>query len=170
LWRRTCLSCSLLKRGPLVARDIRCREQRTILEIILKDNPATWYASPRLARRIHSRSASVSAESRLKCKETMSSAPRPFDSKAQFWILSRLIAQYSEAQLDCPVTYCYSRRGGRLLLEDRGFRLTGLFVDHIFCYSIPEYVQYRHKIVWYFRWLPRRVFRVRERLSGGISA
>jgi len=96
----------------------------------------------------------------------MSSAPRPFDSKAQFWKLGRLIAQYSEAQIGCPVTYCYSRRGGRLLLEDHGFRHTGLFVDHIFCHGIPEYVQYRYKIVWYFRWLPRRVFRVLERLFG----
>ncbi|HXJ43020.1 MAG TPA: class I SAM-dependent methyltransferase, partial [Bryobacteraceae bacterium] len=72
--------------------------------------------------------------------------------KGQVWKLSRLIAQYSEAQTGCPVTYTYSRRSGRRLLEEHGFRLTGLFVDHIFSYSIPEYVQYRYKVVWYFRW------------------
>src|SRR5271154_1791999 len=86
--------------------------------------------------------------------------------KGQFWKLNHLVAQYSEAQTGCPVTYSYSRRGGRRLLEDHGFRLTGSFVDHIFSYSIPEYVQYRYKVVWYFRWLPSRLFRVLERCFG----
>ena len=86
--------------------------------------------------------------------------------KGQFWQLRRLIAQYSEAQTGCPVTYSYSRRAGRRLLEDHGFRVTRLFVDHIFCYSIPEYVQYRYRMVWYFRWLPHRIFRLLERYFG----
>ena len=41
-----------------------------------------------------------------------------------------------------------------------------LFVDHIFSYAIPEYVQYRYKMVWYFRWLPRQIFRLLERCAG----
>jgi 2-polyprenyl-3-methyl-5-hydroxy-6-metoxy-1,4-benzoquinol methylase len=86
--------------------------------------------------------------------------------KGQFWKLGRLIAQYSEAQTGCPVTYSYSRRAGRQLLEDHGFRVTESFVDHIFCYSIPEYIKYRYEVVWYFRWLPRRVFRALERCFG----
>ncbi len=86
--------------------------------------------------------------------------------KGQFWKLDRLIARYSEAETGCPVTYSYSRRGGRHLLETHGFRVNGLFVDHIFSYGIPEYVQYRYKMVWYFRWLPRQVFRVLERCFG----
>lgn len=86
--------------------------------------------------------------------------------KGRFWRLSRLVAEYSEAQTGCPVTYSYSRRSGRRLLEDRGFRVTGVFVDHIFRYSIPEYVHYRYKVTWYFRWLPRFVFRTLERCFG----
>src|SRR5579872_1597551 len=86
--------------------------------------------------------------------------------KGQFWKLDRLIARYSEAQTGCPVTYSYSRRGGRHLLETHGFRVTNLFVDHIFSYAIPEYVQYRYKMVWYFRWLPRQIFRLLERCFG----
>ena len=33
--------------------------------------------------------------------------------------------------------------------------MTDVSVDHIFPYRIPEYVQYRYKMVWYFRWMPR---------------
>lgn len=86
--------------------------------------------------------------------------------KGQFWKIDRLIAEYSEAQTRCPVTYSYSRSSGRALLEEHGFQVTGTFVDHIFSYSIPEYVQYRYKRVWYFRWLPKPAFRLLERLFG----
>ena len=86
--------------------------------------------------------------------------------KCQFWKLNRLIADYSEAETGCPVTYSYSRSGGRRWLEDHGFRVTGVMVDHIFPYVIPEYVEYRYKVVWYFRWMPRPMFRALERLFG----
>ncbi len=86
--------------------------------------------------------------------------------KGQFWKLDRLIADYSEAQTGCPVTYSYSRRMGRRLLEEHGFRVTDVRVDHIFSYSIPEYVQYRYRKVWYFRWMPRPLYHLLERLWG----
>ena len=86
--------------------------------------------------------------------------------KGRFWKLDRLIADSSEAQTGCPVTYSYSRASGRRLLEDHGFRVTRTMVDHIFAFSIPEYVQYRYKKVWYFRWMPRPLFRALERAFG----
>jgi SAM-dependent methyltransferase len=86
--------------------------------------------------------------------------------KGRFWKLNRLIAEYSEAQTGCPVTYSYSRRGGRRWLEQHGFRVTRVFVDHIFPYSIPEYVRYQYKRVWYFRWIPKGLFRGLERMFG----
>lgn len=86
--------------------------------------------------------------------------------KGQLWKIDRLIAEYSEAQTGCPVTYSYSRRSGKKLLETQGFRVTRTSVDHIFPYSIPEYVQYRYKKVWYFRWIPRFLFRRLERWFG----
>jgi ubiquinone/menaquinone biosynthesis C-methylase UbiE len=86
--------------------------------------------------------------------------------KFQFWKLNRLIADYSEAETGCPVTYSYSRSSGKKWLEDHGLRVTDVMVDHIFAFSIPEYVQYRYKVVWYFRWMPRPLFRALERLFG----
>ena len=86
--------------------------------------------------------------------------------KGQFWKLNRLIAEHSEAQTGCPVTYSYSRRDGRKLFTDHGFRATDVTVDHIFPFSIPEYVRYEYKVVWYFRWLPRPIFRALERMFG----
>jgi 2-polyprenyl-3-methyl-5-hydroxy-6-metoxy-1,4-benzoquinol methylase len=86
--------------------------------------------------------------------------------KGKFWRLNRLIAEHSEAQTGCPVTYSYSRGDGRRLLEQHGFRVTGTLVDHIFPYSIPEYVTYEYKFVWYFRWMPRPLFRLLERTYG----
>ncbi len=86
--------------------------------------------------------------------------------KGQFWKLDRLIAAYSEAQTGCPVTYSYSRRDGRRLLEEHGFAVTGTMVDHIFSYRIPDYVEYRYRKVWYLRWIPRPLFRALERVFG----
>lgn len=86
--------------------------------------------------------------------------------KFQFWKANKLIADYSEAETGCPVTYSYSRSSGRKWLEDHGFRVTDVRVDHIFPYSIPEYVKYQYKVVWYFRWMPRFLFRALERLFG----
>jgi len=86
--------------------------------------------------------------------------------KGQFWKLDRLIAQHSEAQTGCPVTYSYSRAGGKNLMAQHGLRVTKSFVDHIFPYHIREYTQYKYKKVWYFRWMPNPLFRALERLLG----
>lgn len=87
-------------------------------------------------------------------------------ARGQFWKLDRLIAEHSEAQTGCPVTYSYSRAGARRLLETYGFRVTEMMVDHIFPYRIPEYVQHRYRMVWYFRWMPKVLFRALERAFG----
>jgi 2-polyprenyl-3-methyl-5-hydroxy-6-metoxy-1,4-benzoquinol methylase len=86
--------------------------------------------------------------------------------KGQFWKLDRLIAEYSEAQTGCPVTYSYSRTAGREFLGGHGFEVTKTEVDHIFPYYIPEYVQYRYKRMWYWRMMPRFLFRALERAFG----
>ncbi|MBS1854285.1 MAG: class I SAM-dependent methyltransferase [Acidobacteria bacterium] len=86
--------------------------------------------------------------------------------KGQFWKLDRLIAEYSEAQTGCPVTYSYSRTAGRELLREHGFETTKTEVDHIFPYYIPEYVQYRYRRMWYWRLMPRFLFRALERAFG----
>ncbi len=86
--------------------------------------------------------------------------------KCRFWRLEKLVAQYSEAQEGCPITYTYTRAQGRRLLEEAGFRVREVLVDHIFPYRIPDYVQYRYKVVWYFRWLPKPFFRWLERHFG----
>ena len=86
--------------------------------------------------------------------------------KGQFWKLDRLVAEYSEAQTGCPVTYSCSRTEGRRWFESRGFRVTDVMVDHIFPYAIAEYVQYRYQVVWYFRWMPKTLFRALQRAFG----
>jgi SAM-dependent methyltransferase len=86
--------------------------------------------------------------------------------KGRFWALDRLIADSSEAQTGCPVTYSYSRKTGERLLEEHGFKVNRVFVDHIFPYNIPDYVKYRYKKVWYFRWMPAFLFRRLERALG----
>ncbi len=44
---------------------------------------------------------------------------------------------------------------GRQSARRSRLRVTETTVDHIFPYSIPEYVKYQYKQVWYFRWMPR---------------
>ncbi len=80
--------------------------------------------------------------------------------KGAFWKLDDLIARYSEAQTGCPVTYSYSRRTVRGLLE--GFSVQAVFVDHIFAYRIPEYKRHEYRKAGLFRWMPQPLFRALE--------
>jgi 2-polyprenyl-3-methyl-5-hydroxy-6-metoxy-1,4-benzoquinol methylase len=86
--------------------------------------------------------------------------------RGRFWRLEEIVAENSEAQTGCPVTFTYDRKSARRLLEDHDLRVVDLWVDHIFPYSIPEYVKYEYKRVWYFRYLPPRLFRELERRFG----
>ena len=86
--------------------------------------------------------------------------------KGQLWRLTELVAQYSEAQTGCPVTYTYSRRQASDLLRRYGFAVTEMWVDHIFPYRIPDYLHYRYIKAWYLRWIPQPVFRLLERHLG----
>jgi ubiquinone/menaquinone biosynthesis C-methylase UbiE len=88
------------------------------------------------------------------------------EGKGQFWKLQDIVAKNSEAQTGCPVTYTYSRREGRDLLEQHGFRVTNVRVEHIFPYRISEYVKYQYAKSWYFDLMPRPVFRLLERRFG----
>jgi 2-polyprenyl-3-methyl-5-hydroxy-6-metoxy-1,4-benzoquinol methylase len=76
--------------------------------------------------------------------------------KGAFWKLNELVARHSEAQTGSPVTYAYSKKSIRELLK--GFEISDIFIDHIFPYKIKDYVQYKYKKVWYFRYLPEPVF------------
>jgi SAM-dependent methyltransferase len=87
-------------------------------------------------------------------------------SKGRVWKAAELVAKHSEAQTGCPVTFTYSRRSGKRLLEQEGFRVTDSWADHIFPYKISEYKEYRYQKEWYFRWMPRPVFRGLERAFG----
>ncbi len=86
--------------------------------------------------------------------------------KGKFWRWPELIARYSEAQTGCPITYTYSRKQGRELLESRGFHVTELSAEHIFPYRIADYKEYRYEKTWYFKLMPQAVFRWLERNFG----
>ena len=46
------------------------------------------------------------------------------------------------------------------------FDITDTFVDHVFPYRVPEYLQHRYQKVGYLRALPPPVFRMLERRFG----
>jgi SAM-dependent methyltransferase len=86
--------------------------------------------------------------------------------RGRFWRLRELVAQHSEAQSGCPVSYVYSRSEAIRLMESRGFSVSEILIDHIFPYRIPDYVEYRYVKEWYFRWIPAGVFRQLEKALG----
>lgn len=86
--------------------------------------------------------------------------------RGQFWRAEELIAKHSEAETGCPITYTYTVHKAQKMLEHRGFQIREAYVEHIFPYRIQDYVQYRYVKVWYFRWMPRLLFRWLERHFG----
>lgn len=83
-----------------------------------------------------------------------------------FWKLNKLIADNSEAAFGCPVTYVYTKKEIKRLLESCGYNVISMHVDHIFPYEISHYKQYQYKKVWYFRWMPKLWFRAFEKRFG----
>lgn len=86
--------------------------------------------------------------------------------KGRLWRAAELVAEHSEAQIGSPVTYTYTRRELRDLLERHGFRVAGVFVDHIFPWRVRDYVEYRYVQAFPFRLLPAPLFRRLERALG----
>lgn len=86
--------------------------------------------------------------------------------KGRFWRTNELVAQHSEAQSGCPVTYIYSRREATRLLESYGFHVVQASVEHIFPYRIRDYVQYRYVKAWPWSWMPQSWFRWVEQHFG----
>lgn len=84
--------------------------------------------------------------------------------KLDFKNTDKWIARYSEAQTGCPVTYSYTKKTVKELLKD--FEITDIQVDHIFPYKIKDYVKYKYKKVWYFRFLPSPLMRFLEKRFG----
>ncbi len=86
--------------------------------------------------------------------------------RGRFWKADELVAEHSEAQTGCPVTFSYTRSEARELVESSGFRVQDLRVDHVFPYRIRDYVEYRYVREPYFRWMPEPLFRAFERRFG----
>ena len=73
--------------------------------------------------------------------------------KCQFWKLNRLIAEYSEAQTGCPVTYSYSRTAAAVLAQ-HGFQTTDVMVDTSSRILFRNTCNTAIRSLWYFRWMP----------------
>jgi 2-polyprenyl-3-methyl-5-hydroxy-6-metoxy-1,4-benzoquinol methylase len=86
--------------------------------------------------------------------------------KGRFWRADELIAEQSEAQTGCPVTFSYTRRSVHDLVEPAGFRVAEVNVDHIFPYQVKEYVEYRYQKRLPFRVLPASLMRDLESRLG----
>lgn len=84
----------------------------------------------------------------------------------QPWKVDEAVAKQSEAQFGCPVTFTYSRNSGRRLIEDAGFEVDNVAVDHIFPYQIAEYRQHRYVKRPYWRALPDSAFEALEKKFG----
>ncbi|MCL2665814.1 MAG: class I SAM-dependent methyltransferase [Defluviitaleaceae bacterium] len=84
--------------------------------------------------------------------------------KFRFTKIDQCIAESSEAQSGCPVTYSYTKKSINKLLS--GFEILSIDIDHIFKYKIKDYKEYRYKKVWYFKIIPQFMFRIIEKKLG----
>jgi len=86
------------------------------------------------------------------------------EGRGAFWRYHDLVRTNAEAQFGCPVAYTYTRHDIEQLFS--GYHVWRVWKDHIFPYRISDYVNYRYRKVWYFRWLPNSAFRLLERHLG----
>jgi 2-polyprenyl-3-methyl-5-hydroxy-6-metoxy-1,4-benzoquinol methylase len=86
--------------------------------------------------------------------------------KMRFWRFSELVSYYSEAAIGCPLTHLFTPRTLCAILKKNGFHVTDISIDHIFSYRIPDYIKHRYVKCWYFRLMPKSVFRWLEKQFG----
>lgn len=86
--------------------------------------------------------------------------------RGRFWRLKELVAMHSEAQTGCPITYIYGKKELTKILTEIGFEVKSIQPEHIFPYKIEKYVKYEYEKVWYFRWLPEKLFLWLEKKMG----
>ena len=90
----------------------------------------------------------------------------------RFWKTDELVAKHSEAQTGCPVTFTYTRREGRELVERAA--ASGSASSRSTTSSrtaIRDYVEYRYVKEPYFRWMPAPALpRVRASRSAGTCS
>ena len=81
-----------------------------------------------------------------------------------FWKLDRLIAGIfrSADRMPGDLQLLRSARGG-VCWKRTGFQSPRPWSITSSRYRIPDYVQYRYRKVWYFRWMPGFLFRALER-------
>ncbi|OGF50355.1 MAG: methyltransferase type 12 [Candidatus Firestonebacteria bacterium RIFOXYA2_FULL_40_8] len=84
--------------------------------------------------------------------------------KCAFWKFSELVKKHAEAQTGCPVAYTHSFKEFRELMS--GYNILEMEKDHIFPYVIKDYINYKYNRVWYFKILPKAVFRSLEKYFG----
>lgn len=84
----------------------------------------------------------------------------------RWWTWEKRAGKVSEAQSGCPYTTIWTRSSISRLLDARGFSVLEMEVDHIFPYRVAEYLQHRWVREWYWKCLPRCVFRWLERHFG----
>lgn len=90
-----------------------------------------------------------------------------WSSKAmRLGLTDRRVARGSEAQPDSPVTYAFSRRKARALLEASGWEVQYMWVDHIFPWKGDEYGrgEYVKGLPW--RYVPDWLFRKLSHVVG----
>lgn len=87
-----------------------------------------------------------------------------FGHFCRFYDISGLVARYSEAQTGCPMTYTYTKKSAKRLLED--FEIDSIRIEHIFPYRVKEYKNHVYKKALIFRFMPCPIFRWLERYFG----
>ena len=77
-----------------------------------------------------------------------------------------MIAEQSEAQTGCPVTFTYTKDTVRDLIEPPGFKVDDIRIDHVFPYRVKDYVEYRYEKRFPFRVMPAPMMRKLETSVG----
>ena len=80
--------------------------------------------------------------------------------------INKAIANHSEAQFGCPVTFTYSSSQLSRILQDVGLDVTVSSIRHIFPWKVESYVQglYEKKLVW--KLIPENIFSALQRRIG----
>ena len=80
--------------------------------------------------------------------------------------IDQVVALESEAQTGCPITYTFTRKKARQMLESAGFTIQEMTVEHIFPYVVEYYKEGQYIKAFPWNIMPRRLFKWLEHQIG----
>jgi len=86
--------------------------------------------------------------------------------RLKFWKVDEIVADHSEAQFGCPITFTYTKKSAKRSLNEAGLSVKRSWINHIFPWRIDKYKNHKYEKTWFWKLIPDIIFNKVKRIIG----